>query len=201
MNILKEIIKAQRLICVKKTDWNEYGKYRYRNAETILAEVKKALSPEIGIIPKYEISDDEKRLTLELRFTDGEENYTHSSVVLIDTHKGMSREQCVGAAYSYCLKYALCAVFLIDNGEEVDKLPPKQDIETEKVNIEKVAARAKSALKKLDTETAIKEKTAEMVAQMPKYKAVIEKVSVQVIDELNALNDENTLMANSRSEE
>lgn len=47
--------------------------------------------------------------------TDGGETATATGWAELDTHAGMSREQCAGAASSYARKYALCGLFGIDD--------------------------------------------------------------------------------------
>ena len=200
MKIIEEIGKAQRLINVQKTEYNAFGKYKYRNAESILAAVKKVLSPEITLIPEYEISEDEKRLVLTLNFSMNDEKYQHKSVVFLDKHKGMSNEQCVGAAYSYCLKYALCAIFLIDNEEDADKLPPKSET-LQKSKAEQVYQRALKALKECNSVSEMLTKKADMVAKMPEYQADISRAYDTAVQDLDALNEQNEQAAQSHNDD
>ena len=208
MRIIEEISKAQRAISVQKTEYNTFGKYNYRNAESILAAVKKNLPPEIVIIPEYTLSENEKRLILTVIFyntTDDSDKFSHKSEVFIDAHKGMSNEQCIGAAYSYCLKYALCAIFLIDNDTDPDTLPPKTlTPKTEKTvanNSEKVYQRALKALKECNTVSEMLNKKSSMTANRPEYKADINRAYDTAVAELDALNEQNTAAAHSHNDD
>lgn len=203
MRIIEEIAKAQRTINVQKTEYNSFGKYNYRNAESILAAVKKNLPPEIVIIPEFTLSEDEKRLSLVVKFfntTDDKDTFSHKSEVFMDEHKGMSNEQCVGAAYSYCLKYTLCAIFLIDNDADPDTLPPKQP-ETKDDKAARVFSKALANLKECNTISEMLNKKAEMVSKLPEYKADISRAYDTAVAELDALNELNQQSAQSHNDD
>lgn len=207
MRIIEEISKAQRLINVQKTEYNAFGKYKYRNAESILTAVKKNLPSEIVIIPEYTLSENEKRLSLTVNFynaKDDTDKFSHKSEVFIDAHKGMSNEQCIGAAYSYCLKYALCAIFLIDNDADPDTLPPKQDNmqpETKDDKASRVYNKALAKLKECNTVSEMLNKKAVMTAKMPEYKADISRAYDKAVHDLDALNEENQQAAQSHNDD
>ena len=200
--IIQIIAKAQRQINVQKTEYNTFGKYKYRNAESILSEVKRVLPENIAIIPFYDLSDDEKRLLMTVVITDGEERFEHKSAVFLDKHKGMSNEQCVGTAYSYAYKYALCAIFAIDNGEDADKLPPKvEKVQAVDDKASRVYNKALSNLKGCKDLSEMLIKKADMVSKMPEFKSEINKAYDTDVAELDALNEENQQAANSHSDD
>ena len=200
--IIQIIAKAQRQINVQKSEYNAFGKYKYRNAESILSEVKRVLPENIAIIPFYDLSDDEKRLLMTVVITDGEDKFEHKSAVFLDKHKGMSNEQCVGTAYSYAYKYALCAIFAIDNGEDADKLPPKvEKVQAVDDKASRVYAKALNNLKDCKDLSAMLIKKADMVAKMPEFKAEIAKAYDTAVAELDALNEENQAAANSHNDD
>lgn len=207
MRIIEEISKAQRTINVQKTEYNSFGKYKYRNAESILTAVKKNLPPEIVVIPEYVLSENEKRLSLTVNFyntKDDTDKFSHKSEVFIDAHKGMSNEQCIGAAYSYCLKYALCAIFLIDNDTDPDTLPPKQENrqpETKDDKASRVYNKALANLKECNSVSEMLNKKAVMVAKMPEYQADISRAYDTAIEELDALNEQNQQSAQSHNDD
>ena len=201
-SIIQIIAKAQRQINVQKSEYNSFGKYKYRNAESILTEVKRVLPENIAIIPFYDLSDDEKRLLMTVVITDGEERFEHKSAVFLDKHKGMSNEQCVGTAYSYAYKYALCAIFAIDNGEDADKLPPKvEKVQAVDDKANRVYSKALNNLKGCNTVSEMIQKKVEMVSKMPEFKAEIAKAYDTAVAELDALNEQNEQAANSHSED
>lgn len=200
--IIQIIAKAQRQINVQKTEYNNFGKYKYRNAESILTEVKRVLPENIAIIPFYDLSNDEKRLLMTVVITDGEERFEHKSAVFLDKHKGMSNEQCVGTAYSYAYKYALCAIFAIDNGEDADKLPPKvEKVQAVDDKASRVYNKALSNLKACQTASEMLNKKSEMTAKMPEFKAEIAKAYDTAVAELNALNEQNEQAAQSHNDD
>lgn len=198
--IIQIIAKAQRQINVQKNEYNSFGKYKYRNAESILTEVKRVLPENIAIIPFYDLSDDEKRLLMTVVITDGEERFEHKSAVFLDKHKGMSNEQCVGTAYSYAYKYALCAIFAIDNGEDADKLPPKVG-QTVDDKASRVYNKALSNLKACQTVSEMLNKKLEMTEKMPEFKAEIAKAYDTAVAELDALNEQNEQAAQSHNDD
>ena len=201
-SIIQIIAKAQRQINVQKSEYNSFGKYKYRNAESILTEVKRVLPENIAIIPFYDLSDDEKRLLMTVVITDGEERFEHKSAVFLDKHKGMSNEQCVGTAYSYAYKYALCAIFAIDNGEDADKLPPKvEKVQAVDDKANRVYSKALNNLKGCNTVSEMIQKKLEMTNKMPEMKAEINRAYDTAVAELDALNEQNEQAANSHSED
>lgn len=121
MNKLREIQNALR---VGKAQWNDFGKYNYRSCEDILEAVKPLLTEH----------------NCDLRLTDeivnvGTRNYVKAIATFIDedkeiiatsfaredeTKKGMDGSQITGAASSYARKYALNALFLIDDTKDSD---------------------------------------------------------------------------------
>ena len=201
-SIIQIIAKAQRQINVQKTEYNTFGKYKYRNAESILSEVKRVLPENIAIIPFYDLSSDEKRLLMKVVITDGEDKFEHESAVFLDKHKGMSNEQCVGTAYSYAYKYALCAIFAIDNGEDADKLPPKvEKVQAVDDKASRVYNKALSNLKDCKDLSEMIIKKADMVAKMPEFKAEINRAYDTAVAELDALDNENQAAANSHNDD
>ena len=104
------------------------GKYKYRSAEDVLEKVKPLLQ-ENGLVVL--LSDELK--------TDNVGSYIQSTATLVDivtgdtiqTHataredvgtKFMSPGQATGATSSYARKYALCGLFAVDSGDDIDSL-------------------------------------------------------------------------------
>ena len=207
-NTIANLHKVQKALKIGKNQKNDFGGFKYRTAEDICTAVNEILPENCVVITDAEISET-GLITATAKFYCLEDEreeciFAHAFAYLdaSDSRKKMSKEQICGAGISYARKYALCNLFNIGTGEiDLDELPPKQDSVVEKANIEKVAQRAKIALMKLDTPSAIKDKVKEMTAQMPKYKAVIENVSLSVIEELDALKEQNEQAAQSHSEE
>lgn len=104
------------------------GKYKYRSAEDVLEKVKPLLQDN-GLVVL--LSDELK--------TDNVGSYIQSTATLVDivtgdtiqTHataredvgtKFMSPGQATGATSSYARKYALCGLFAVDSGDDIDSL-------------------------------------------------------------------------------
>ena len=122
--ILKRLALIQSELKAPKDMKNEFGNYRYRNAEQIEELVK-------PLLVKYEMT---------LTITDhiekiGERFYCRAAATVSewesDDHitvsayareqeekKGMDEAQIKGSASSYARKYALCGLFLIDDSKD-----------------------------------------------------------------------------------
>lgn len=132
---LNEILnEMQTKLTVKKDRENKFSKYYYRSAEDILQEVKKLfpnkfihLQTETKIIPP---------------FNEGSEAYIEVRVSLCYlgskiTSNGFAREplstkgnnsaQTTGLTFSYAYKYALCSLFAISSGEDMDSSDNSKD--------------------------------------------------------------------------
>lgn len=120
LNVIQTKLKAP------KNQWNEFGKYTYRNCEDILESVKPLLN--------------ETRTSLTLSdemISVGNRNYVKATATLYDnesdtvievtanareeeTKKGMDGSQITGSASSYARKYALNGLFSIDDTKDAD---------------------------------------------------------------------------------
>jgi hypothetical protein len=119
------LLKIQSELKAPKNQFNSFGKYKYRSTEDILD----ALKP---LLLKYEctmiISDNIKEKANII--------YCESAVLLIDkqgqryescasagidpNRKGMDISQSFGSSSSYSRKYALSALFLLDDTKDAD---------------------------------------------------------------------------------
>jgi hypothetical protein len=126
MNIKEKLMNIQAELKAPKDLDNNFGKYKYRSAESIL----EALKP---LLKKNEVI---------LNLTDGilqigERYYIEATAILSDTKeegvisvkayareeeikKGMDSSQVTGAASSYARKYALNGLFAIDDNKDSD---------------------------------------------------------------------------------
>lgn len=121
---MEALIKIQSELKAPKNQFNNFGKYKYRNCEDILEALKPLLSKynctltisdhvrEIGGILVVEAS---------ASFTCGENSAMVNAQAGIDTNrKGMDIAQSFGASSSYARKYALNGLFLIDDTKDPD---------------------------------------------------------------------------------
>lgn len=118
------LTKIQNELKAPKNQYNNFGKYKYRNCEDILEAVKPILLKHNA---ELTITDCIKELAgilfIESRavLAIGEQLYEVTAQAGIDTNrKGMDIAQCFGASSSYARKYALNGLFLIDDTKDAD---------------------------------------------------------------------------------
>lgn len=119
---MKTFAQIQRELAVPKANINQFGKYKYRSCEDILAalrpilgEWKLTLNDEIVLVGKryYVKATAVCSLGTEVHSTSA---FARESF----EKKGMSAEQNTGSASSYARKYALNGLFCIDDTEDAD---------------------------------------------------------------------------------
>ena len=128
---IKKLRKVQNSLHVAKTQYNEFGKYMYRNQEDIL-EAAKPLLDEAGLLLYItdEIVHIEGRFYVKatVTVTDGTHQMQTSAYAREDlTKKGMDGSQVSGASSSYARKYALCGMMLLDGSRDADRLNKSTD--------------------------------------------------------------------------
>ncbi len=115
-----------------KSQYNSFGKYKYRNVEDIYEGVKPLM---VKYSAKFDTSvaisdpgpNGERLITVKAIFKkDGEEPSEGIGFAETSQHKGMSREQCLGTALSYATKYALNQLFQLDDSRDVDSMDNRQ---------------------------------------------------------------------------
>lgn len=115
-----------------KSQYNSFGKYKYRNVEDIYEGVKPLM---VKYSAKFDTSvaisdpgpNGERLITVKAIFKkDGEEPSEGVGFAETSQHKGMSREQCYGTALSYATKYALNQLFQLDDTQDVDSMDNRQ---------------------------------------------------------------------------
>ena len=126
MNIYEKLMNIQKELKAPKSQYNDFGKYKYRSCEDILESVK-------PLLEKYKVTI---ILTDELEQI-GERYYIRAKAILIDTEtnnsientayareeetkKGMDGSQITGTSSSYARKYALNGLLLIDDTKDAD---------------------------------------------------------------------------------
>ena len=130
MNIYEKLLKVQTKLKAPKAQYNDFGKYTYRNAEDILEAVK-PLCLEVGAIvvltDEIVSINDRYYVKATARFIDT--SPVNGTLSMIDvsslareeeTKKGMDGSQITGASSSYARKYALNGLFAIDDTKDSD---------------------------------------------------------------------------------
>lgn len=123
-NFNEKIVSIQSTLKAPKSQYNSFGKYKYRNQEDILEAVKPLLQ-EQGLT--MNISDNVIEIAgvpvinAVVTVTDGESEISAMAQAGIDLNrKGMDIAQSFGASSSYARKYALNGMFLIDDTKDAD---------------------------------------------------------------------------------
>ena len=126
MNIYEKLMNIQKELKAPKSQYNSFGKYKYRRCEDILESVK-------PLLEKYKVTI---ILTDKLEQI-GERYYIRAMAILFDTEsdnsientayareeetkKGMDGSQITGTSSSYARKYALNGLLLIDDTKDAD---------------------------------------------------------------------------------
>lgn len=126
LNVWQKLSKVQVELKVPKNQYNSFGKYKYRSCEDI-CEGLKPLLDKYGFVV---IFDDTSKV-------EGDRHYIVSTAIFIDSEtgntvkakgqaredeskKGMDGAQLTGSTTSYARKYALNALFLIDDTKDSD---------------------------------------------------------------------------------
>ena len=113
MSIYKKLFQLQQTYNSTKDNFNDFGKYSFRNVEQILAELKPILKPlNLVIVFNEEIvngnNNDYIKFEAKLIDVETDESVSNVSVCGIDTElKGMSKAQMTGACLTYGRKYCL----------------------------------------------------------------------------------------------
>lgn len=135
MGIYSELAKIQQGLKAPKNLWNDYGKYKYRNAESILEAVKPLLGGLVLIInDEPMLVGNRYYIKATVTLTDGKESVSAVAYAREDEQKkGMDGCQLTGSCSSYARKYALNALLMIDDSKDSDdnSLSPKNPANAE----------------------------------------------------------------------
>lgn len=124
-NLWQKLWIIQTQLKSPKAQYNSFGKYNYRSAEDILESLKPFLKAAGAVV----VLSDELEVQLNKVFVkataklidikDGAEIASTAYAELCE-HKGMSLDQCTGTASSYARKYALNALFALNDVKDSD---------------------------------------------------------------------------------
>ena len=123
---MKKLLAIQTSLKAPKNQFNSFGKYNYRSCEDILEALKPILDlNDTTLIISDEIKCINSIIYVEaavtLKCIDTNEEVTVRAQAGIDPNrKGMDIAQCFGASSSYARKYALAALFLLDDTKDAD---------------------------------------------------------------------------------
>lgn len=122
---MKELFTIQQKLNAPKNQYNSFGKYAYRSCEDILMAVKPLLAEtECTLTCNDEIILVGDRFYVKVTYTltnkDGKVATASASAREQDKVTGQIEAQITGAASSYARKYALNALFAIDDNKDPD---------------------------------------------------------------------------------
>lgn len=125
------ITQIQNELKAPKNQWNNFGKYNYRNAE----DIESALKPLLAKYGAQLTFDEEYRQLGERIYAVEIANYKDSEQEIsvqgwareAEYKKGMDESQISGSTSSYAIKYVLGKLFLIDDTKDADSQKPQKD--------------------------------------------------------------------------
>ncbi len=112
-----------------KSQFNSFGKYKYRSVEDIYEGLKPLM---VKYCAQCDIDEEIKEICgktmteVTAIYKDDEQTIKSHGYAEISMHKGMSPEQCMGTASSYATKYALNKLFQLDDSRDVDSMDNRQ---------------------------------------------------------------------------
>ena len=123
--LLKSLIYIQQNLVCQKDQYNSFGKFHYRSLESILSALKPLLAEQhCGIRFADEVVEHGGRTFVKTTLTFFNEKGVSLSTTAEAEHSqqktGMDSAQITGAASSYCRKYCLGALFMIDDAKDAD---------------------------------------------------------------------------------
>lgn len=133
MGIYSKLMAIQTELKAPKDRFNNFGKYKYRSAETILEMVKPLAQKNNALCVLDDcIQHVGDRYYVEATATlidceNGEKTSVKAYAREQDEKKGMDGSQITGMASSYARKYALGGLFAIDDGRDSDALNKGDD--------------------------------------------------------------------------
>lgn len=130
-NNMEKLLNIQKKLKAPKSQFNSFGKYKYRSCEDILEAVKPLLfDNKCLLLLTDEVVNINDRIYVKATASlfDGEKEYSVTAMAREDENKkGMDGSQITGAASSYARKYALNGLFLIDDTTDSDSQQPSND--------------------------------------------------------------------------
>ena len=121
---MQKLINIQKDLKAPKSNYNSFGKYKYRSCEDILEAVKPLLAREectLTLSDEIVNVGDRYYIKATARITDDTATRTVTAYAREAAEKkGQDDSQITGTASSYARKYALNGLFLIDDTKDAD---------------------------------------------------------------------------------
>lgn len=127
--INEKLAAVQQKLKAPKSNYNEFNKFNYRNAEDILEAVKPLLAEQgltLTLSDQMEYIGNRYYIKTTATLSDGVDTITTVAYAREDENRpGMSESQVTGCSSSYARKYCLNGLFLIDDGKDSDAFDNK----------------------------------------------------------------------------
>ena len=126
MSVYLKLVKVQSELKAPKSQYNNFGKYSYRNCEDILEALKPILNEVkaiVNISDEVVLIGDRYYIKATVKFIDAETGEMVEASAMAreeETKKGMDASQLTGSTSSYARKYALNGLFAIDDTKDSD---------------------------------------------------------------------------------
>ena len=190
MSVYTKLLNVQSELKAPKSQYNSFGKYKYRSCEDILEALKPILNKNKATVI---ISDD-------ILFVEGR-HYIKATVKFIDTEngetvensalaredeikKGMDSSQITGSVSSYARKYALNGMFAIDDTKDSDSTNT-HGVEPDKPKSNsKLSAKQVGRLLAIGLKAGIKEPEIKKVIKSEFGKDKIEDLSIEAYNSI-----------------
>lgn len=149
MNIYEKLTYIQSELKAPKSQYNNFGKYNYRNCEDILEAVKPILLKylcTLTITDEIISVNDRIYVKATATLTDAETEASVSNSANAreeENKKGMDSSQVTGSTSSYARKYALNGLFAIDDTKDADTLNKYTEQDNKKFICEECGAEIK----------------------------------------------------------
>lgn len=133
MTIREKLTKIQTELKAPKSQYNNFGKYKYRSLEDIM-EALKPLLKEVGaclvVEDDVKLVGDRFYMVATAKLFDNESDKFIQAQALAReslSKKGMDDSQITGTASSYARKYCLNGLFAIDDTKDADSMDNSQE--------------------------------------------------------------------------
>ena len=133
MTIREKLTIIQTQLKAPKSQYNNFGKYKYRSLEDIM-EALKPLLKEVGaclvVEDDVKIVADRVYIVAKATLMDADSDAVISAQALAReslSKKGMDESQITGTASSYARKYCLNGLFAIDDTKDADSMDNSQE--------------------------------------------------------------------------
>ena len=126
VKVYKKLLAIQSELKAPKTQYNNFGKYKYRNCEDILEALKPILAKNLAVVTvSDEVVPAGERFYVKAtaKIVDAESGESVETTAFAreeDSKKGMDGSQLTGSSSSYARKYALNGLFAIDDTKDAD---------------------------------------------------------------------------------